>query len=191
MTEICQILLILLDSRCPPLHYPPSLEKYLATLRPPRKLIFALTKCAISGPYRAGLWKEYLQKLYPSARIVNVESYSTRSAGEGQGKRKLYEPYMPSALKDDIVEALRIAHTELSAPPPSIATDPEKVKTWVPRVNPQIDWDAVRNARQEDVSTRLPESRATDLSPQIGGGKDDDGVDDYVSVGLIGEFGFP
>lgn len=187
MTEICQILLILLDSRCPPLHYPSSLQRYLATLRPARKIIFVLTKCDIPGPDRAAQWKNHLQKSYPSARIVYVESYATRSAGEGQGKRKVYEPYMPSALKDDIVEALRTAHAEMCLPPPPVAADPEKAKTWKPRVNPKIDWDAVRNARLEDVTTKAPERKTLDQLSESGDAEDEI-VDNFVSIGLIGEY---
>lgn len=71
VTEISQIILVLLDSRAPLLHYPPSLAAYLSD----RRVILVLTKVDISGPARADAWSRYLTAHYPGLKVVQVESY--------------------------------------------------------------------------------------------------------------------
>lgn len=75
VTEISSILLVLLDSRCPPLHYPPSFHAYLSALRPARKIVLVLTKTDIVGPERVDSWKTWLRTKYPGCKVVGVESY--------------------------------------------------------------------------------------------------------------------
>lgn len=184
VTEICQILLVLLDSRCPPLHYPPSLNAYLSSFRPPRKIIFVLTKVDISGPKRSFLWKEYLRKTYPHIRAISVENYLEKNAGEGQGKRVIKEPHIPVERRKDLVQALKEAHEELCTPP-SYISDADKLAKWKPRVVPTIDWDAVLNAKEVDIShgdTIRPQDST--LDDQVN--SESDSVEEYLSVGLIG-----
>src|SRR5688572_6315837 len=86
VTEISDIILVLLDSRCPTLHYPPSLERYLGD----RKVILVLTKVDITGPARVAAWIKHLRAKHPSLPIVQVESYIEKVSTDQQG-RKLYE----------------------------------------------------------------------------------------------------
>lgn len=44
VTEASQILLVLVDVRFPLIHYPPSLEEYVKSLRPKKEVIIVLTK---------------------------------------------------------------------------------------------------------------------------------------------------
>ncbi|KAI5124090.1 hypothetical protein M0805_000905 [Coniferiporia weirii] len=189
VTEICQILLILLDSRCPLLHYPESLHNYLSSLRTPRKIIFVLTKVDISGPERSSLWKEYLQSKYPGTRVVKVESYLERKQREGQGKRKAFDPQIPTALRRDLVDAIKAAHTELCVPPPHIASHVQKLASWKPNVIRAVDWNAVLNAGEIDIlhhrhiSPQNNERDTTEQCPDI----ESDIDQDCVSIGLIGQ----
>lgn len=176
--------MILLDSRCPPLHFPNSLAKYLETLRPLRKLIFVLTKCDITGPERTELWKQHLEKTFPAARVVAVESYLTKSAGDGQGRRKVFEPFIPTKLRGDLVGALKASHEELCTPPPAVKADPNKLNNWKPCVFPDVNWDAVKGAQDKDVSHKLPDVRAT--SPGDDTPETLETTQNYISVGLIG-----
>ncbi|KIJ22078.1 hypothetical protein PAXINDRAFT_105871 [Paxillus involutus ATCC 200175] len=107
VTEISQILLVLLDSRCPPLHLPPSLATYLNLPSPPSptvaetndpaqptsrrthssnvrsnapRVILVLTKVDISGPARTASWTSLLNVLYPGVPVVPVEAYAPKHA---------------------------------------------------------------------------------------------------------------
>lgn len=182
VTEICQILLILLDSRCPLLHYPPSLHEYLTSFREPREVIFVLTKIDISGAERSGLWQDYLHARYPEFKIVKVESYQEKEVREGQGKRKSFEPHIPSEFRANLVDALKSAHSELCTPPPSILSRPDRASTWRPKVTRSVDWNAVLKAGDQDISNR----QINDDAPKESALQDDEEVPDYVSVGLIG-----
>ncbi|THH10976.1 hypothetical protein EW145_g973 [Phellinidium pouzarii] len=186
VSEICQILLILLDSRCPPLHYPESLHSYISSFRTPHKTIFVLTKTDISSPERSFLWKQYLHSKYPDVRIVIVESYLEKKIKEGQGKRKNFEPQIPSALRRDLIDALKAAHEELCVPPPHIASHAQRLAAWKPNVISTVDWDPVLNAKDDDIQyyhfppTHVP-SGAEDASDN------NDVIQDYISIGLIGQ----
>jgi ribosome biogenesis GTPase A len=76
VTEISHIILVLLDSRAPLLHYPPSLVEYLSD----RRVILVLTKVDISGAARADAWTRYFNAHYPGLRVVQVESYLEKEA---------------------------------------------------------------------------------------------------------------
>ena len=146
-----------------------------------------LTKVDITGSERSGLWKEYLLKTYPNSRVVTVESYIEKSSGEGQGKRIIKEPHIPGELRSELVQALREAHNELYTPPPHVGSDANKLANWSPPVNPNIDWDAVLNAEDSDITHNRP------LSPAdaVGGESPDSDIiktKEFLSVGLIGTF---
>lgn len=181
-------MLILLDSRCPPLHYPPSLHEYLSTFREPRKVIFVLTKVDICGAERSSLWQEYLHKLYPEHRIVKVESYQEKEVRGGQGKRKFFEPHMPGELRRSLVDALKSAHEELCSPPPSVAARPERLAAWRPTIFQSIDWDAVVKAGGDDISSRRPDDDIQALPKDDNADNSGEDIPEYISVGLIGMF---
>ncbi|CAL1695099.1 unnamed protein product [Somion occarium] len=171
VTEISQILLILLDARCPLLHYPPSLSAYLSNpyLARRTRTILVLTKVDIVGPVRAEAWTRFLKQKYPNLRIVQVESYIEKSAGEGSGQRKHYEPHLPSTFRQTLVEALKETHAEFLEPPVRLKDFPEKLAKWKPSVKRNIDWDAVLHARGGQVGTVVGGAtapRPTDLPPQ-------------------------
>ncbi|KAI0094359.1 hypothetical protein BDY19DRAFT_1079853 [Irpex rosettiformis] len=198
VTEISQILLILLDSRCPLIHYPPSLAAYLfSPLFSRKRVILVLTKVDISGYERADAWKRYLQVQYPHVRVVQVESYVEKP---GTVNAKLiYEPYLPSTFRQTLVDALRDTHKELLEPPERIRDIPEKVKTWKPPVKRDVDWSAVLSARGGQVGTAV--GGATAPKPQTSQAKDtendiaynEDNIEDgdeepeFLTVGLIGQ----
>lgn len=89
VTELSSILLVLLDSRCPPLHIPPSLHSYITSLKPARQIIFVLTKTGVVGSECSASWKSWLETRFPGCQVVLSESYRQK-AGEderkGQGK---------------------------------------------------------------------------------------------------------
>lgn len=80
VTEASEILLVLLDVRCPLLHFPPSLQDYISTLKPRKKCILVLTKVDLVPSALADSWKEYLEKRFKYG-VILVESYKERDKG--------------------------------------------------------------------------------------------------------------
>lgn len=157
------------------------------SFRPPRKIIFVLTKIDITGQDRVALWTDYLREIYPDIRLVRVESYQEKTAGAGQGKRKSFEPHLPSDLRRNLVMALKEAHEELCTPPPSIAERKEKLATWKPKIRTDIDWNAVVNANEQSVTTSLTtQERSLDIDGGVPEGEEPE-IEDFITVGLIGE----
>ena len=208
MSEISQILLILLDSRCPLLHYPPSLASYLSGL-PNRKIILVLTKVDISGPDRANAWSDYLKQRYPHVRIVQVESYVPKELGpnnEGTSKRsRRFEPHLPRTFRERLVQTLREVHQELLHPPEMIRGDEVKMKHWKPSVKTEVNWDAVLSAHGDKVGQAIggpvaPRPGTLDSNVEDGEPSDErqesaEVVEqDFLTIGLIGDwkiYGYP
>ncbi|TFY59844.1 hypothetical protein EVJ58_g5518, partial [Rhodofomes roseus] len=157
VTEISQIFLILLDSRCPLLHYPPALSSYLTGLpyASRTRIILVLTKVDIVGPARADAWAAYLRAKYPGTRVVQVESYAELDSAPppAQGKKKTLEARLPFPFRRTLVGALKDAHEELLTPPEYVRGDPAKLERWKPRVRREVDWTAVLEAEGERVGS--------------------------------------
>lgn len=197
MTEISQIILILLDSRCPLLHYPPSLAAFLSSPALSRKrIILVLTKVDISGPERADAWIRYLQTRYPQVRVVQVESYAEKQ-GTVNGKH-VYEPHLPTTFRQRLVDALKETHKELLEPPERIRDIPEKVRAWRPPVKREVHWDTVLNARGGQVGTvvggatvpkpkTLPDSGQDTQGSANAQGKEQEEELEFLTIGLIGK----
>jgi hypothetical protein len=201
VTEISQILLCLLDSRCPPLHFPPSLESYLATRK--AKLILVLTKVDIAGPERAEAWTAYLQKWHPGLPIVRVEAYQQKLGEQG---RPVYESHLPLPFRERLVNAMRQVHEEMLIPPERVRSDEAKLNRWNPPVKREIDWDGVLHAHGKKVGSvvggaAMPKGKgkedntddAQELEQQTSDkDSDEDGQSewqepDFLTVGLIGK----
>ena len=200
MTEISQVLLILLDARCPLLHYPPSLASHLAGL-PSRKIILVLTKVDITGPERANEWSGYLKKQHPDVRVVQVESYVPKELGpndDGTSKRsQRFEPCLPQTFRERLVQALREVHQELLQPPESVRENEVKMKHWKPTVKADVDWAAVLGARGDKVGQAVGGSVVARPGAFEAVTEDDDLTDEkqeatevagpnFLTIGLIG-----
>ena len=135
------------------------------------------------------MWISYFNSLFPGSRVVCVESYREKALprNTGQGSRKHYEPYIPTELKQNLVNALKEAHKELIAPPPSIQGDPVKLASWTPRVKSSVDWDAVLNAKDGDVRFEHPAAHVPTIDRE---GDEDKSArtapPDYLSIGVLG-----
>ncbi|KAH9942929.1 P-loop containing nucleoside triphosphate hydrolase protein [Amylocystis lapponica] len=193
VTEISQILLVLLDSRCPILHYPPSLHAYLSStphLATRTRTILVLTKVDISGPARAEAWTKYLYEQYPGIKIVQVESYAHTAPSDAAGKARAHAPYLPSAFRQTLVDTLRAAHSELLEPPERIKDQPEKVSSWKPSVKRDVDWDAVLKAEGGQVGTVVGGPTVPRPQRESGQGdnsEDEEEVSEFLTIGVIGQ----
>ncbi|OSD03292.1 P-loop containing nucleoside triphosphate hydrolase protein [Trametes coccinea BRFM310] len=158
VTEISEILLILLDSRCPTLHLPPALTAYLSSVSNASRLrlILVLTKVDIAGPARAAAWTAYLHARHPGLRVVQVESYAEKTHPDANSAhRRVLEPHLASPFRRALVDALRETHAELLSPPESVRGDPGKMARWRPRVRREVDWEAVLNAQGSKVGAAV------------------------------------
>lgn len=197
VTEISQILLCLLDSRCPPLHFPSSLESYLASRK--AKIILVLTKVDIAGPERAEAWTAYLQKQHPGLPIVQVEAYQQKVGEQG---RPVYESHLPFPFRERLVNAMRQVHEEMLIPPERVRSDEAKLKRWNPPVKREINWNGLLHAHGKKVGSivggaAMPkgkdkEDTTDDAQEPEQEGSDDEGQlelqePEFLTVGLIGQ----
>ncbi|KAI0308134.1 hypothetical protein B0F90DRAFT_1621823 [Multifurca ochricompacta] len=169
VTEVSQILLVLLDSRCPLLHLSPSLVKFLSL--PRHRIILVLTKVDISGPHRAEAWATYLRLKYSFAKVVMG----------GTTRQLRYDPHIPRTFKEQLVLALKEVHQDMLRPPEKIRDDPEKVKNWRPSVRVEVDWDGVLHSG--------PASRAklAGKESDITAASHKETEADPLTIGLIGQ----
>ncbi|KAJ3725581.1 GTPase [Lentinula guzmanii] len=165
VTEISQIILVLVDSRCPLLHYPPSLARYLSN----RKVILVLTKVDITGPTRVSAWIDYLRNAFPSLRVVQVQSYTAKEAGFHHQGRTKYDFRIPQIFRQQLLNAIRELHTEMLQPPEKIVGDPEKLKHWKPPVKQDIDWSAALDLHAQHNLADYPSEE-----------------DRFLTIGLLG-----
>lgn len=183
VTEISQIILVLLDSRCPLLHYPPSLHDYLAN----HKVIFVLTKVDITGPACAEAWTDFLRAQYPETQTVRVESYIEKKGNADQGHSRL-EPHIPREFREKLVEAIKATHGALLEPPANVRSNASRLQAWKAPVRRDIDWNTLTCATT--VQER-PDNAHTpsfiDKETQKNSVEKDD-VDDLecLTIGLIG-----
>jgi hypothetical protein len=181
VTEISQIILVLIDSRCPLLHYPPSLASYLSD----RKHILVLTKVDISGPVRTAAWIAYFNQHHPSIPVVPVEAYAEREQSVLHQGRTMYEPHIPQSFRQRLVDTIRQVHQELLQPPEKVRNNHESLAKWKPRgIRLDVDWDAVSSAHNSKAGSIVGGASAP--RPE----DDDDGGEEprFLTIGLIGKF---
>jgi ribosome biogenesis GTPase A len=188
VTEISQIILVLLDSRCPTLHYPPSLSRYLAD----RKVILVLTKVDISGPARVESWTKYIQAQHPNVRIVQVESYTEKAFEEDHQGRAKFEPSIPHHFREKLVQVIKEVHAELLEPPENVKSNPKLLRKWVSPVKQEIDWKAVMDAKGDKVGHAVGGAAApkpVEASDELPEGADNPSRQEpsYLTIGLIGQ----
>ncbi|KAF8445602.1 hypothetical protein L210DRAFT_3392554 [Boletus edulis BED1] len=216
VTEISQILLVLLDSRCPPLHLPSSLSAYLniPTSSPsndssPRSkqtkskaphIILVLTKADISGPARTASWTSFLNTSYPGVPVVPVEAYAPKSSLTVEQGPTRYEPHLPGTFRERLVDTLRAVH-EQKLQPPQWVTAPRtgeseeerllRIDQWRPRVKRVIDWDDVLAAKGNRVGKAVagaPVPRGQDKQETEGTETDEeDDEPEFLTIGVIGQ----
>jgi ribosome biogenesis GTPase A len=166
------------------LHFPPSLSAYLGD----RKVILVLTKVDISGHLRVQAWIKYFQEHHPSSRIVQVEAYIEKELIGDQGP-KLYEPHIPASFRETLVNAIKDVHAELLEPPDLIKHHPERLKTWVPPVKREVDWDSMQSPKDEKIG--LPVGGAAVPRPKspddAQGANDQQYEPTHLTIGLIGQ----
>ena len=151
------------------------------------------------SPAHIAAWKAYFTSRHPEMRVVQVESYKERPTAhdpagndpKGKNRRRYVDPYIPGHFLQDLVKTLKGMHNELLEPPEWVKnqTDPEKRKSWTPKVRESVDWDRVLDG------TNRSSAVAPSVEPKVNAEEvvepdspEEDAVDlRYVTVGLIGE----
>lgn len=82
MTESSQILLLLADARCPPLHLPPSLRTYVQSLKPRKEVILVLTKSDLVDADALSGWKEWVKVWWAKGYKASEERNGPRDTGK-------------------------------------------------------------------------------------------------------------
>ncbi|KAI0652064.1 hypothetical protein C8Q79DRAFT_922634 [Trametes meyenii] len=190
VTETSQIVLILLDSRCPTLHFPPAIVSYLASpsIASHLRVILVLTKVDIAGPERAAAWTRHLKTRYPGIRVVQVESFAEKEPDGNDSKKRQYEPHLPPAFRQALVDALRETHAELLEPPEEVKRDAEQLAQWKPHVKSHVDWEAVLRARGGEVDSGTAKSGGA--HPEGHPSEEESGEKtepEIFTIGLIGQ----
>ncbi|WVQ70681.1 hypothetical protein IAR50_000203 [Cryptococcus sp. DSM 104548] len=153
VTESSQVLLLLMDTRCPPLHCPPSLRTHLQSLSPSKEIILVLTKSDLVDAKALAGWKQWVQEWWgqEGVQVVSVRSYDIELLREGKGRHK---PDIPQQSLDELIAALKAAHERLLQPPERIRNDPEKLKTWKTPTRPTVDWAALTEESEVVLSLK-------------------------------------
>ncbi|KDN36770.1 P-loop containing nucleoside triphosphate hydrolase protein [Tilletiaria anomala UBC 951] len=166
-----QILLVLLDTRCPPIHLPPSLEDYLFrqghTRR--RRTVLVLTKVDLVTADVAAVWQAWLKQKYPQWQVVLTSSYVQREAHEGQGSRIRFQSSISPESRIALIDAIQTAYNKLVEPPEHMSKDPDALRRWHHEQSSQdegrrlgsIDWDTLRNQAHEETRAGMEGAQAS------------------------------
>ncbi|KAN0060379.1 hypothetical protein ACQY0O_007708 [Thecaphora frezii] len=208
--ERSDLVCVLADARCPPLHLPPSLTAFLERYMR-LKVVIVLTKADIVPAPIVNAWKAWLKHQFPQWEIVATESYTKVERLEGQGSRTRYTPYLSPMSRTALFAALRRAHKDLITPPPAMKEDPARLRTWSPPCATEIDWDGIESrvsqhsdpgsdpdthqgaatassvSETEHVSTDSHDSNTTTTGASNGAPSSGATPSPFLTVGLIGQ----
>ncbi|KAF7311075.1 G domain-containing protein [Mycena chlorophos] len=180
VTEISDILLVLLDSRAPLLHFPPSLQDYLEN----RSVILVLTKVDIAGPERAEAWTRYFATNHPSYKVVQVESYIEKEVTSLSQGRRQHRPHIPETFRTRLIQAIREEHAALLEPPEKVKANPARLEHWKPKVKREIDWDRLLTAEGEKVGSIVGGPAAPQPDAEA---SEEEQEPQFLTIGLIGQ----
>ena len=205
VTESSSIILVLLDSRCPPLHAPPSLRNYIQALKPRKEIILVLTKADLVDPEAVKGWKQWIVEFWggaDAAQVVSVMSYDLEllHSGEQKSVRSRYclvmwsvgktkhKPAIPQGSMDELIGALQKAHERLLEPPQRIKDDPKRLQSWRPPVRRNVDWASLsHHDEQSSVHETIREFPLSAKSRLADGEVQRDPPLEPVTIGLVGQ----
>ncbi|KAJ3194599.1 Guanine nucleotide-binding-like protein 1 [Irineochytrium annulatum] len=74
VVEISDIILFVVDSRHPILHFPPTLYDYVVN-KMKKKLVLVFNKIDLVDPITLSAWRDYFHSLYPSLHVAHFSIY--------------------------------------------------------------------------------------------------------------------
>lgn len=200
--ELSPVLLVLIDIRCPPLHFPPSLQEYILSHQQTSKkeVVLVLTKCDLVPDDVRVAWEGWCKREWGKHGwdIVSLEAYRREKRVQGKflstrpvlrsadlnrlsnlGTRSVLKSYIPPESLVKLVEAIKRAHHRLITPPAALADDPVKLAKWTPRVRSSIDWEKLfRGLPIDGISPEGEDDGSLEAKPA---------ENDAPSIGQVGE----
>jgi hypothetical protein len=100
--ELSPILLVLIDIRCPPLHFPPSLQEYILSHQQTsrKEVVLVLTKCDLVSPEVRAQWEAWCRREWGKHGwdIVSLEAYRREKRAQGPSSWRLVVLALPPGL---------------------------------------------------------------------------------------------
>jgi len=161
VTETSSIILILIDSRFPLIHFPPSLEAYVKQLGKP--YILVLTKTDLVPRWLAEAWQSwFLDRAVDQDDANFIDCVMMTSYREiapnalTQGTQPRYMPAAPTSARAALLAAFRRAHNRLLSVPEGVTKEregedekkrAERIARWTPHVRREVDWESVEDEK--------------------------------------------
>lgn len=124
--------------------------------------------------------------------MVQVEAYIVKEEGADHQGHKQHEPNMPEHFRERLVQTIREVHSELLEPPEKVKNNPNWLKSWIPTVKRDIDWEGVLKAGggtiSEDAAVPKAYEPSNDQAPNEGPDipENQHQEPEYLTIGLIG-----
>ncbi|KAK0538690.1 hypothetical protein OC842_001213 [Tilletia horrida] len=183
VSERSDILCVLLDTRCPLLHLPPSLIDFLRA-KAGRRTLLVLTKADLVPRAIAEAWRTWLlEKFGEWTDVVITESYRELGTREGQGSRQMRTSFMAPESRLALINSLKRIHAQLIQPPARLRetaanNNSNAAGAWTSPCVEQVDWEVFdrldRLTGQSQESDHKEEEHHPDASTE------------FLTIGLIG-----
>ncbi|KAK4688597.1 large subunit GTPase 1, partial [Tremellales sp. Uapishka_1] len=181
VTESSSIIMLLLDSRCPPLHSPPSLKTYLQSLKPKKEIILVLTKADLVDADALQAWKQWVVGWWgdedQAVQVVSVTTYETELLYSEKPKHK---PDIPKQSLAELIRALQTAHSRLLTRPETSNAN------WKAAVRSRIDWSILSKHEMVDVVSTANATQE-ETSNTVDEPVERDPENEPLTIGLVGQ----
>ncbi|KAK0554805.1 hypothetical protein OC845_000627 [Tilletia horrida] len=181
VSERSDLLCVLLDTRCPMLHLPPSLIDFLRA-KAGRRTLLVLTKADLVPRPIAEAWRAWLLHRFGEwTDVVITESYKELGTREGQGSRQMRASFMGNDSRTALINSLKKIHAQLTQPPTRNRSGAEvQDSKWEPPCVQDVDWE---------VFDRLDKytGKSQPQDPDIRDEQHTESSQDFLTIGLIGQ----
>ncbi|ORX89210.1 P-loop containing nucleoside triphosphate hydrolase protein [Basidiobolus meristosporus CBS 931.73] len=186
VVEISDIILIVVDSRHPILHFPPALYRYVVD-ELKRSLVLVFNKVDLINEVTLDAWKEYFQQKFPDLHVASFSSYKREEdlddVNQKVKKRKAVKRKFRALGIKDVLKACRTVS--------------------ITKKNIEINWDEIirqydeetldENEDENDESTESDEDTDEEIE-RLAENTDNVTISeqetapnsDYITLGLIG-----
>ncbi|KAE8221066.1 hypothetical protein CF319_g5514 [Tilletia indica] len=180
VSERSDLLCVLLDTRCPLLHLPPSLIDFLRA-KAGRRTLLVLTKADLVPRAIAEAWRAWLLEQFGEwTDVVITESYRELGTREGQGSRQMRASFMSTESRNSLIESLQRIHSQLVKPPPRLkSSNSASDASWKPPCVEHVDWD-VFNRMDKYAGQALSNSQTAEE-------EHGEASTEFLTIGLIGQ----
>ncbi|KAK9766174.1 hypothetical protein K7432_004938 [Basidiobolus ranarum] len=178
--EISDIILIVVDSRHPVLHFPPALYRYVVN-ELKRSLVLVFNKVDLINEVTLEAWKEYFQQQFPDLHIASFSSYKREDDLDDvnqkvKGRKSVKRKFRALGIKD-VLKACRTVS--------------------ITKKNVEINWDEIIRQYDEETLEEVEEGFSSDDEEdvvQLSENVEDVTISEqetspnseYITLGLVG-----